>query len=112
MQVIFSLHQRLNNHHQLRDAELTMDAEPEYKRADYLKESVPMRVTNKRQAFFNALFCFSSFQTRNQKALRHVKICKTNTKKFSKLSETSEFMFGLRNAKKRKASKRTGSYFI
>lgn len=82
MQVIFSLHQHLNNHLQLHDAELTIDAEQEYKGADYLKESVPMRVTNKCQAFFNALFCFSSFQTRNQEALRHVKICKTNTKSF------------------------------
>lgn len=55
-----------NSNLQLHDHELTADAEEKRKTAERLKGRIPVRVTDKYQAFLYALFCFFSFPTRAQ----------------------------------------------
>lgn len=98
-----------NNNHQLCNTELTMDAEYEYKTAECLKGSVPLRVTNKYQAFLYALFCFFSFQTQSTiRKCQDVKICKTNTKSlqnFHKPQKSLCLVWGMKKGRKEEEKK-------
>lgn len=70
-----------------------MDTEKKDKRAEYLKGKIPMRVTNKYQAFLYRLFFLLRDPENDQEAQRHVKMCKTNTESFQNFHKPQKSLY-------------------